>query len=264
MSRFFLCSLLVISVASWSEEPIPSAHDVMRMVEDRYDGESSDVRSVLVLVNSRGDKRARDIRQLSLEKKEVNKSLIYFESPSSIKGATYLNHDWKPSGGSDDSWLFLPALKKINRVSSSKKSESFMGSDFSYADLDGLEFDDFSYIFALDFEGNNNDVWVVDALPKDSEVVRRTGYKKVRWWISKEYLLPIKAIFDQQRKGSKKYLTAKDIRLIDRIWTPHQLQMVSVKNGKIRHSSVIRIETVAYDIDLDESEFNRDAMLVER
>ena len=45
----------------------------------------------------------------------------------------------------DDQWLYLPALKKTKRIASGDKSGSFMGSDFTYADMTTRNLDNYDY-----------------------------------------------------------------------------------------------------------------------
>ena len=55
--------------------------------------------------------------------KVINPSI--FDTPADVEGTIFLSHTKikKP----DDQWLFLPALKRVKRISSSNKSGPFMG-----------------------------------------------------------------------------------------------------------------------------------------
>lgn len=39
----------------------------------------------------------------------------------------------------DDQWLYLPALKRVKRISSRNKSGAFTGSEFPYKDFGAME-----------------------------------------------------------------------------------------------------------------------------
>ena len=74
-----------------------------------------------------------------------------------VKGVNILSHTkiFEP----DDQWLFLPALKRVKRISSRNKSGPFMGSEFAYEDLVSREVEKYSYKFIKDekcptIEGN--------------------------------------------------------------------------------------------------------------
>ena len=42
-------------------------------------------------------------------------------------------------------WIYLPALRKVRRIVSSEKGKSFMGSEFSNADMSAPKLDDYAY-----------------------------------------------------------------------------------------------------------------------
>ena len=46
-----------------------------------------------------------------------------------------MNWSYDDPNKNDDQWIFLPALKKVKRISSDGKTDYFMGSDFTYDDL---------------------------------------------------------------------------------------------------------------------------------
>ena len=91
-------------------------------------------KTTMTLRNRHGDESVRKMRLKSLEiQNDGDKSLLIFDQPRDVKGTAFLNfsHTTKP----DDQWLYLPALKRVKRISSRNKSGPFMGSEFSYEDL---------------------------------------------------------------------------------------------------------------------------------
>jgi len=115
---------------------------------------------VMILKNRQGEESSRDIRNKTLEVEgDGDKSLVTFNKPRDVKGTALLNFTHKT--GNDDQWLFLPALKRVKRISSSNKSGSFMGSEFAYEDVTSQEvevwLDKAEYrIFKIDFYDRKN------------------------------------------------------------------------------------------------------------
>jgi len=104
---------------------------------------------VMVLKNRQGEESRRFIRNKTLEVDgDGDKSLIIFDKPRDIKGTALLNFTHKT--GNDDQWLFLPALKRVKRISSSNKSGSFMGSEFAYEDVTSQEVEKYTYKWIRD------------------------------------------------------------------------------------------------------------------
>lgn len=92
----------------------------------------------MILENRKGRTSVRLMRLYILEVQDENdgdKSLVIFDEPRDIKGTALLSyaHILKD----DDQWLYLPALKRVKRISSSNKSGPFMGSESAYEDITG-------------------------------------------------------------------------------------------------------------------------------
>ena len=58
-------------------------------------------------------------------------------APASWSGST--------RNADDERFLFLPSLGRVRRIAGSETQESFVGSDFTYEDIGGREFDDYTY-----------------------------------------------------------------------------------------------------------------------
>ena len=90
------------------------------------------------LINAYGDVTTRRMLSQVLEgTNEGDLSLATFEWPADVKGTKMLTHTMKSTD--DKQWLYLPAIKRVKRISSRNKSGSFMGSEFSYEDLGSQE-----------------------------------------------------------------------------------------------------------------------------
>jgi len=118
---------------------------------DRRDSGWKDQRANLVMTlrNRQGQESRRELRISTLEVDgDGDKSLTLFDSPRDVKGTAFLSftHATEP----DDQWLYLPALKRVKRISSRNKSGSFMGSEFAYEDLSSQEVDKFRYKWLRD------------------------------------------------------------------------------------------------------------------
>ena len=77
-----------------------------------------------------------------------DKSIFIFEHPRDVSGTAVLTFTHKH--GPDDQWLYLPALKRVKRISSDNKSGSFVGSEFAYEDLSSQEVEKYTYKWIQD------------------------------------------------------------------------------------------------------------------
>ena len=103
----------------------------------------------MVLRNKQGQESRRELRVKVLEVAgDGDKSMFVFDQPRNVKGTALLIHAHKEAG--DDQWLYLPALKRVKRISTSNRSGSFMGSEFAYEDMGSPEVEKFSYRYLRD------------------------------------------------------------------------------------------------------------------
>ncbi|MEM9725616.1 MAG: outer membrane lipoprotein-sorting protein [Pseudomonadota bacterium] len=199
---------------------------------DRSDNGFGDsaVSAKMILRNAAGKSTEREMtfRTLERENEEVgDKSLVVFQSPRDVRSTALLNHAQILT--SDDQWLYLPALKRVKRISSSSKSGPFVGSEFAFEDFTAGELKKFNYEFIGEDTVRDKAVYVVDRFP----LYENSGYTRQRSYIDQEtYQLRRLEFFD--RKSSKlktlDFLNYK--RYAQKFWRAHLFRMVNHQTGK--------------------------------
>ena len=104
-----------------------------RVDSKQYTGwDTSQSTAIMVLKNARGASRRLDLdfKHMEVAKKDGNKFLIVFNHPLDIRGTALLSHTH--INGPNDTWLYLPDLRRVKRIVSRDKSRPFMGSEFTY------------------------------------------------------------------------------------------------------------------------------------
>ena len=257
-----LLASILLSTLCWS---IPStaqdlsAYEVMQRVDARDDGETRVAEYTMVLIDRRERQRSRDLIIYSKDFGEDTRTLSSFESPADIAGTAYLNHDWANPDRDDDSWLYLPAMQRVRRIASSDTSDSFLGSDFTYADINGLELDWYDYRFVNESEVVDGvECWVIEAAPRQElreKAEEATGYSKLQIWIRKDNFVQVRAQAWELRGNRMKYFTASDIREVQGIWTIHRQQAITTRNGRQEHASILQLTAIRYDDSLSDEYF---------
>lgn len=257
----FCTSLASLTTVTATEH---SAEEVMHMVDDRYDGDSSITDITMVLIDKRDRQRIRNLKLFSKDYGEDTKTLSLFESPADIRGTAYLNFDWKESLRDDDSWLYLPALQRVKRLASSDTSDSFLGSDFNYSDINGFQIEWYDYNFINESElVDGEDCWVIEMIPKPEfkeEAEEATGYSKMQSWISKEKLIQLRGQVWELRGNRVKFFTSSEIELIEDIWTVKRLQAITTRNDRQEHASVLQINSIDYNVEVSDDFLTTEAM----
>jgi outer membrane lipoprotein-sorting protein len=203
----------------------------------------------MILRNSRGDETERKMRIKSLEiNGDGDKALTIFDQPKDVKGTAFLNfsHALVP----DEQWIYLPALKRIKRISSRNKSGPFMGSEFAYEDMSSFELEKFNFKYLRNEKYEGQDTFVVEQIPQDPN----SGYTKQIVWIDSLYRVLKQEFYD--RKGSLlKVLSMYDYKIfLDKHWRPLRLEMYNEQNGK---STELITHELNFKTGLKDNDFNK-------
>ncbi len=244
----FMAAFFCMQTASASSQA-PQAREVMERVDRRDDGNRSIADMRMLLIDRNGSQRSRSLRTFGIDQGEDRCSLMFFLAPGDVKGTGFLSYDYDIAG-TDDQWLFLPALKKVKRIASSDKSGSFMGSDFSYADLTKRRLRDYTYTF---YEKQPEVViygkkcWVIESVPQNQSVIDETGYIKSVVFVRKDNHVVVRAINYLEDSNDVKYFDIKKMKLIDGIWTALEIHMTRKKGGKTIHRTILTQDNVQYN-----------------
>lgn len=202
--------------------------EIARLVDQRNSGFATELSDAeLTLVDAHGKQVSRQLQTRTIEVEgDGDRSIVTFIAPADIKGTKLLT--WAHAAGSDDQWLFLPALKRVKRISSSNKTGSFMGSEFSYEDLSSTEVGSFTYEFVDEttFEGAN--VWRYLRYPTDEN----SGYRKQVVWVAKDLMQPVKIEYFNRRDELTKVAHYAGFKKYGQYFRPTVVQMANVTSGK--------------------------------
>ena len=184
----------------------------------------------MVLTNRNGETSTRQLRIKSLEVQEPDlgdKSLTVFDHPRDIEGTAFLSHTKITEP--DDQWLYLPALKRVKRISSANKSGPFVGSEFAYEDLVSQEVAKYTYKWLRDEACGEMQCFVIERFP----VYENSGYTKQVVWIDQEEYRAITIEFYDRKNSLLKTLQNLDYKeYLDQYWRAHTLQMDNHQTGK--------------------------------
>jgi len=185
-----------------------------------------------------------------------NKRLVKFLSPSDIKDTTTLLIE--NSNKDDDMWIYLPASKKVRRLSAANKKDSFVGTDFSYGDVIGHKPNDWQHKLIKEEKIDSNDCYVIESLPKNDTVKNNTGYSKRMSWIDKNNFIALKTEFwDEQGTQLKQINTAKIKNFSGKLYQPMFNQAINHQSG---HKTIIEYKDFKINQKVDEKYFTTRAL----
>jgi len=252
MKKITTIAVVLLSMIGSFSAQAQDAKEIAFKVYNRdvpKDGESD---MTMTLINKKGSKRVRSLHQYFIDLGAVEKQIMFFKSPSDVKNTSFMNWSYDNASKNDDQWLYLPALKKVKRISSSSKDNEFMGSDFTYEDMEKRSPDRDNHKFIKSEKINGEDCWVVQATPKEEE-----QYSKKVAWISKSRNIPLKINFYDEDEELLKTLTVLQAKKVSKYWIIVKQEM---KNVQKNHKTVIELTNLSVDKGLSESLFTQRQM----
>lgn len=250
---FCACILMFLPAQLHAEEATPEEKglEIARETRERGRGFGNfTAEQNMVLSNKQGQESLRQLRVMVLETDGGgNKNLFVFDRPRDVKGTALLVHTHKESD--DDQWLYLPALDRVKRISSSNQSGSFMGSEFAYEDMGTQEVEKFTYRYLRDEPCGDLTCTVVERFPTD----KRSGYQRQLVWQDKDELRVWKVEYFDRKNSHLKTLTLGDYRqYLDHFWQSCEMTMVNHLTGK---STVLTWKDFEFRTQLKERDFTQ-------
>jgi len=251
--QILLTALVLMSVVfSYAQEKLTGLQ-IIQKVYDRPEGNDMQSELTMTLINSRGEQRVREIKQFLKDMGKVDKKIMFFLAPADVRNTSFMSWSYTEDGKDDDQWIYLPALKKVKRISSDSKSDYFMGSDFTYDDLGDRKPTDDIHKILREEKLNGEDCYVVESIPKDEEYM----YSKTVTWIIKDKWIGLKKEFYDEDGDHLKTLTVKKYEKIKGYWI---IEASEMKNVQKNHVTSMSLKNIKIDSGIPSNKFTERMM----
>jgi len=251
MSKLIIFLLFLIPIITYSNNKNLTAKEIIdKSLEHKtlsYDNAEANI--TMILIDRNKDKDIRKVKIRSKTKNDLTKVISVFSGGTEINGVKFLTIEVKD--GDDEQYIYYPAQNKINRiVSKNNKNEYFLGTDFTYADLEGKYRKDATYKKLKDDKVGKKDVFVIEAIPK-----KDSNYSKTIIYIRKSDFIPLKVKFyDRDGKYFKQY-SVKKIKKID---GKKVISVSKILNRKNKHATILKLDSLDFKANILDSEFNKE------
>ncbi len=249
---FFLVFLFFLNMLSPSE--INKGLEIALKSDENFSGYGDSTTSlIMTLKDRRGNVTERIMKMKLLEvPKDGDKSLIVFDSPRDVRGVAVLSHAHKV--GSDEQWLYLPALKRVKRVASKNRTGPFLGSEFSLEDLSFQEVEKYSYEYLGEEMLKGQETYLIKRIPLDPH----SGYTKQIVWISKSnYLILLIHHFDRKSFHVKTQTYSGYKKYLDKFWRPGEIHMINHQTNK---TTTLFFEDMVFNTGLSDKDFTKNSL----
>jgi outer membrane lipoprotein-sorting protein len=247
--------LFLLPLGATAETPEEKGLAIIQEADRRNKGFQNSIADMLMILRNRhGQESIRKLRMRALEVEgDGDKSLTIFDNPRDVKGTAFLTYSHKV--GDDDQWLYLPALKRVKRISSRNKSGSFMGSEFAYEDISSQEVEKYTYKWIRDEVYDGQECFVIERYPVDK---KNSGYIRQLLWTDKSEYRALKVDYYDRKNSLLKTLTLKGYqKYIEKFWRAHEMNMVNHQNGK---STDLIWSNYKFRVGLKDRDFNKSSL----
>lgn len=203
---------------------LPKAETIIERVQANLRLPGFEAVNRLTITDARGRERVRELAMLSAydTAERLERRIIRFLSPADVRGTGLLVFDYETAD--DDMWLYLPAVRRARRIASNEKNGSFLGSEFTYADMTMLGTHEFEYTVIERSTVRGEPCYILEQLPRSREVARDYGFARRQLAVHADRFVLWEAVYFDERGRETRRLT------VDRI--------VDVGNGNFRAATL--------------------------
>lgn len=250
---FLMCIILFYCIpASYAQDAKKISETSMELT--RVD--AMEMVSTLTIIDAKGRERVRQTSTASKKFGETTKVMTKFISPADVKGTGLLVYDHKDKD--DDMWIYLPALRKVRRIVSSEKGKSFMGSEFSNADMSAPNLDDFNYKILGEITYEDIACWQIEAVPVTDQLADDLGFSKKVSFVDKAKYFTYKNIFyDFDGEEFKEIILSNYQEIDDGKYMVRQMEALNLNNNR---RSIMTIDKLQKGSSLTENSFTPAAL----
>ena len=219
--------------------------ELAQQMDNRKTPIDSKVDLLMTLTNKKGKTRSSSLR--SINKDDGAKQIIWFLAPADDKGVSFLKIEHNDHD--DEMRMWLPAFKKIRRISAKKRSDSFMGSDMSFEDLSSRQLDEFKFSLIGQEVYEGKSCHLLESKPKEHI---RTEYSRHITWVDSTLLIPLKEeSYDKSGQLLKEkyfsYTIIKEYQF---------LKKIHVTNIQKNHSTTLNFDNIELDTGVTDDLFH--------
>jgi len=230
-----------------------SAREIVLQSRERQFPENAVMNITMTLINKRGVRRERQIEtKRRTEEDGSAKSVAYFLSPADVRGTAFLV--WEQKDQPNDVFIYLPALKNIRRIASDQRNQSFMGSDFSYADMEREDVDDAVHRILAEEVRNGKPCWVIESIPKPES---ESEYSRVVTYVTQDDFIPERMELYDKKGTLYKILEVQRAAPVEDKILMLEFTMENVQRGT---KTEIVLQDVKLNQEIPDSEFTHRAI----
>ncbi|MGR9053556.1 MAG: outer membrane lipoprotein-sorting protein [Gammaproteobacteria bacterium] len=258
--KTFVPIIPLLLSAALSADELPGGDEIARRINARDEGEAVSRLLTMEMTDADGKNRIRKTKGFRKYYGAEKRTAIYYLEPRNIKGTAFLTYDYPDAGKDDDQWLYLPALRKVRRISASDRGDYFLGTDFTYEDIkleSRVSLDDYARKTLGESEVDGVHCLLLESVPVNAEIAEELGYGRVEQCVDDTIWIVRQAKMWDVQGNPLKTVYFRDIREVQGIWTQHELEVTNHKTG---HRTRFVFSDVNYQDSVGDTVFTQNAL----
>ncbi len=255
-----LMSVCEVAGATTLSASLPDADEIARRINARDEGVAVSRYLTMRMTDKRGKTRTRETRAFRKYYGKEKRTVIFYLKPANVRNTAFLTWDYPQADKDDDQWLYLPAMRKVRRISAADRGDYFLGTDLTYEDIKletRVSMDDYQRKATGEDEVDGHHCFLLESVPVNENVARELGYGRVEQCVDSKIWMVRRSRFWDIKGKPLKTSYFRDIRKVQGIWTQHRIE---VENHKTGHRTLFLFRDVDYEQGVSDDLFTKNAL----
>lgn len=260
MTATALAVSLFASGVTWAQDASGlSGPEIFEKVNTRDDGEVLTRDMKITMSDKSGKSRVQNTHTYRRYYGKEKRAVIFYTDPANVKDTGFLTYDYPDPEKEDDQWLYLPALRRVRRISSSNRGDYYLGTDLTYEDikLDTRLSDEMSWTRVGEEDIKGVPCILIEGIPHTPEIAEELGYSKYHAWVDPSIWMVRKNTAWDTNGNSLKTVSWEDFIEVDGIWA---VQRMFTENHKTGHSTIMEFSHIDFTTPIDDDKFTERAL----
>lgn len=258
--KLLIMALLTVVYSNVISAELPSGDIIAFNINARDEGIAVSRNLKMQMTDRHGKERIRETRAFRKYFGDEKRTAIFYLKPKNIKDTAFLTYDYEDKEIDDDQWLYLPAMRKVRRISASDRGDYFLGTDLSYEDIKletRVSVKDYRRKTIAEDVVDGVHCYIVEETAIDNETAEELGHSRRESCVDDSIWMTRRSKFWDLQNNLLKTTYFKDISKVQGIWTAHTIE---VENHKTGHHTVFSFSDVNYTDGVKDSIFTQNAL----
>jgi hypothetical protein len=214
---------MLVAIPSYAE--IPDAATIIKNMNNNTDAHPISKKLTIIVKN--GEQITGQMVAGTARKKlsDGRRFLLVLLEPQSLKGLSYLLHD--SYDNPTEQWIYLPYIDRVRKIDETSYYESFLSTDFTFADLSLISSRNEKFKYLGEEEIGGMKAYKIESTSKEPNYY----YSRIINWITKDTFLLVRRDYYSPNNILWKKQLFENLTLINGVLMPLRIRMINIQNN---------------------------------